>query len=346
MRVLFVTKPHLPAFGGAQLTIHHLALELKARGHSVAVLAMTDARWPPGDRDQIDRLAGYPTIRRPRLERTLALGLGALAPDVVVLNGNVRERERVAGILETVRHLPSVLYVHDLPSLSLSDAPADRLVVVSRFLAEQAARRGAAPDVVLPIVDAGAYRVSTTRRTALLVNPVPEKGVHTALALAERNPDVPFAFARCWWLRRGALAELRAEAARLGNVVIRDSVADPTVLYGDARVVLVPSVHPEAWGRVAREPQASGIPVIASDLGGLRESVGSGGVLVPADAGPDAWAAAFDRVWRDPREYARLSALAESQAMGAECSSRAVGDRFEAILEQAVSARRARPRAA
>lgn len=61
-----------------------------------------------------------------------------------------------------------------------------------------------------------------------------------------------------------------------------------------ADVILVPS-HYEAFGLVALEARAVGAPVIASDVGGLRELVmpENGGVRVPA-GDHDAWAQAME----------------------------------------------------
>jgi glycosyltransferase involved in cell wall biosynthesis len=61
-----------------------------------------------------------------------------------------------------------------------------------------------------------------------------------------------------------------------------------------ADVVTVPSTVPETFGRTAVEPQAMGRPVIASDLGGLKETVVAGETGWLASAGDrDAWAAAL-----------------------------------------------------
>jgi glycosyltransferase involved in cell wall biosynthesis len=49
-------------------------------------------------------------------------------------------------------------------------------------------------------------------------------------------------------------------------------------------VVVAPSIKAEGFGRVPVEAQAMGRPVIASDVGGFRETIVSGqtGLLVPA----------------------------------------------------------------
>jgi glycosyltransferase involved in cell wall biosynthesis len=260
---------------------------------------------------------------------------------VAVVGGNVEGLGgAIDAILDELAHVPKVLYLHDVPAGALATRPVDRVLAASRFIAD-VAPAGADVEVLPPIVDRRDYSVPTTRRTALFVNPVEQKGLSTALWLAERHPEVPFAFARCWFIAEHRLASLRAEVRRLGNVVLRDSVTDPPALYGDARVLLVPSTEPEGFGRVAREAQCSGIPVIATRAGGLPQAVGRGGVLVDPDAGVERWSAALSRVWRDRREYERLSVLALRQAADSECAAERVGARLEAILEE-VSAGAAR----
>jgi len=52
--------------------------------------------------------------------------------------------------------------------------------------------------------------------------------------------------------------------------------------YASSDIVVVPSLQ-ESWGLIATEAMASGRPVIASSVGGLREQVvdGFNGFLVP-----------------------------------------------------------------
>lgn len=51
-----------------------------------------------------------------------------------------------------------------------------------------------------------------------------------------------------------------------------DSVVDMEPVYDNVSVLIVPSLWQEAWGIVATEAQLRGIPVIASNVGGLPEA--------------------------------------------------------------------------
>lgn len=85
-------------------------------------------------------------------------------------------------------------------------------------------------------------------------------------------------------------------------------------IYAQAKIMLVPSVCNEAWGRVVTESQASGIPTLASHRGGLPESVGDGGILLDPDADIDVWQRALNSLWRDDGLYNRYSQAAAAYA--------------------------------
>jgi glycosyltransferase involved in cell wall biosynthesis len=87
-----------------------------------------------------------------------------------------------------------------------------------------------------------------------------------------------------------------------------------TKIYGECKILLVPSVWEEAYGRVVTEAQISGIPVVASDRGGLPEAVGPGGILIGLDRPIDDWGAVVRKLWSDKECYAQLSVAAMAHA--------------------------------
>jgi glycosyltransferase involved in cell wall biosynthesis len=185
-----------------------------------------------------------------------------------------------------------------------------RFLANSRFVASRARERlGVDAQVIPPLIDHKAYATPTKRRTVTLINPHPKKGGNIALGLASARPDIPFEFIESWRAAR-VLAPLRAQAAKLPNVRWRRPILDRKQVFRNTRILIVPSQLEEAWGRVVNEAQASGIPVVASRIGGLAESVGKGGLLVSPVDDPAVWLRTLSRVWDDPEEYERLSKAA------------------------------------
>jgi glycosyltransferase involved in cell wall biosynthesis len=110
-------------------------------------------------------------------------------------------------------------------------------------------------------------------------------------------------------------ADLLARLEKLPNVTLRPSTDDMRTVYRDARIVLAPSRWEEAFGRIAAEAHVNGIPVIASDIGGLPEAVGPGGTLIDPGAPAQVWADAVKRLWNDAAAYDDASRSARSHAM-------------------------------
>jgi glycosyltransferase involved in cell wall biosynthesis len=104
---------------------------------------------------------------------------------------------------------------------------------------------------------------------------------------------------------------------------------------------VVPSLWPEPFGLVALEAAAAGKPIVATNMGGLRDIVvdGETGLVVPAEDRP-ALTAAMQRLIGDAELRERLGSGAKRQA--AKFSSAAVIPQFEQAYELALATHRAR----
>jgi glycosyltransferase involved in cell wall biosynthesis len=122
----------------------------------------------------------------------------------------------------------------------------------------------------------------------------PEKGIdtvlgawngHGRLVIAGDGPE------------RARLTALAPAGVEFLGAVKADAVP---ALLTNARALLLPSRCYEGSPRAVVEALAAGVPVIASDIGGLPEHVEDGvnGLLVPPDD-VDAWAEAIDRLRDD-----------------------------------------------
>ncbi len=101
------------------------------------------------------------------------------------------------------------------------------------------------------------------------------------------------------------LDQLIAESRLQGRVRRVGHCADMPAAMLAASVVAVPSTEPEAFGRVAVEAQAMGVPVVVSDLGAVPETV-----LAPPQTGP-----AERTGWRVAPGDAAALALALGEAL-------------------------------
>jgi glycosyltransferase involved in cell wall biosynthesis len=88
----------------------------------------------------------------------------------------------------------------------------------------------------------------------------------------------------------------------------------------------------EGWGRTVSEAQISGIPAIVSDRGGLPDTVGPGGVVVPLAEPVERWCREIDALFDDAAHHAALSAAARRHAERPELAPAAVMARFLAFI--------------
>ena len=143
----------------------------------------------------------------------------------------------------------------------------------------------------------------------------------------------------------GYVEELRQLAKRAGLTDLRFIGAQSHVnlagLFRGARLVLVPS-HSETYGLVALEAAASGVPVIASAAGGLREAVVDGITGMVLDSrDPQVWAEAMAQILSDPVLERELSMAAREHALGLDWARSAASlvRVYRALLDEATSGR-------
>ena len=101
-----------------------------------------------------------------------------------------------------------------------------------------------------------------------MVNPCVYKGIRIFLSLAEKLPHVKFAAVLFW----GTSAEDRAALERLPNVELLQPSPNLDDIFAQTKVLLVPSLWGEAYGYVVVDAMLRGIPVLASNVGGLPEA--------------------------------------------------------------------------
>lgn len=279
-----------------------------ARELGMTVRAM-GGTWPRPDTDAraaLDRvLRGGPAL----VDGLVACGV----PDVVVPHG-----ERVAVLV----HLP--LGVED-PALDAGEGAvlrAARTVITTSAWAARTvvARHGLDPatvHVATPGVDPAPLAPGTdgAHRLLCLGALTPTKGQDLLVEALGTLPDHP------WRLDLvGPTARDPAFVASLQRRIIDDRVTitgprsghDLAATMNAADLLVVPS-RVETYGMAAAEALARGIPVLATDVGGLSETLDGAGILITAeDVG--ALGASLYRWWTEPalRAGLRLSASARA----------------------------------
>jgi glycosyltransferase involved in cell wall biosynthesis len=337
--------------GGIETTTFDLCVQLGRMGHEAAVMCelgrhdrvwltnriksrLTQRTFPP------DRFQGTRVYRGYGPQTALAEVISDFRPDDLVVPGGSDGAFSLAHQCAATG-VPTVFYFHELVSVrKLSDFSALEgipLIANSAYTAREVrALLGRDSAIVPPLVNAAAYRTSTTRRHVTMVNPRKMKGGQIALEMAQACPDIPFVFVEAWHTHNEFVAGLHEAARALPNVTWHAPTPDMLSIYAGTRVILVPSQWEETWGRVVTEAQVSGIPALASNYGALPESVGPGGLLIPRDAPVADWVRALRRLWDDQPLYNNLSQRALEHAARPEAQPAHAAATFLAALRQSV----------
>lgn len=321
MKLLLVTGlPHFGHVSGASKGNRALMERLARRGHECRVVCPATGMASPATLAELRRLladAGVevaessPLHEHFRLDRVDVYAVPDRSQSRIHLRASVRshirdfapDRVLVASedpgqvlLREALRWAPShVVHLAQttqfVPCGPASPAPdpikTSRLqevsgtISISRFLADYLRDWARVESTVFPYLamDDGPFRDLGCfgRGAVTMVNPCTLKGLPILLALARRLPGVEFAAVPTWGARDEELREL----AVLPNVQILPPSDDVEQILARTRILLVPSLWYEAFGAIALEASLRAIPVVASDVGGLREAKLGVGPLLP-----------------------------------------------------------------
>ena len=298
-------------------------LEFTFRGVPVTMLATSAPKNTPAERFERDQFIYH-------FDQQLC----SFDPDIVLTYGGhpvIREvmRRAHAGGRRTVftlhnygyddrRHYEAVNHV-------LTVSP-----YLTRFYAEKIGLRSTA--IEPPIEWAEVEAPAEMRRFVTFVNHLPAKGLllfaRLAETLGERRPDIPILVVQSAASAAGLNTIPGVDFMKYPHIMAAPSTPRPSDFFALTRILLVPSIVAETFGRVAAEALINGIPPLVSDRGGLPETVGEGGTVIPlptwltqnARELPSTdevrpWFDAICELWDSPAAYTAASDRARAEGL-------------------------------
>ena len=217
------------------------------------------------------------------------------------------------------------------------------IITVSQYLQEQIQNWSGLKSTVLhfPVYGPGPFPRygEFDRGFVTLINPCAYKGIAIFLGLARALPHIQFAAVPTWGATHAELNALE----QLPNITILLPTDDVDQIYAQTRVLLAPSLCDEAFGLVAVEAMLRGIPVLASNFGGLAEAKLGVDYLLPVQpieryenrfderAKPIAivpeqdiqpWLAALEQLLANREHYDQLAAASREAALAFAANAR------------------------
>jgi len=330
VKVLAIDELAWPFKGGHEVMTHQLLTALVERGHSVRMVCGSPG---PGEIDGIE----YQRLERPdprtfwNMDYDKRSGLTPKSEEIrrwiaeyrpdAIFTGGVWTREAVIAA-KTAKVLSATLthLAYQPP------AAADLVICDSEFVRGSVEIRGKSAVVHPPAQWKPTAPRSEGRGCYTMLNLYASKGVHVFHKIAGELPDRKFLGIEGGWGKQERYPKPNIRYAKSGQFPMEKILSEWT------RVLLMPSKY-ESFGLVALEAQGFGVPVIASDILGLREALGDGAIYCDPFTVPE-WVAAIRRL-DDPEEYRRLSEAAIENARAKEAEN--PRGRFVEVMERFVA---------
>ncbi|HEX8150235.1 MAG TPA: condensation domain-containing protein, partial [Pyrinomonadaceae bacterium] len=305
--LLTMNLPYTRSHGGTNRSNRSLAEGLAARGHHVRALvpalavpsSVTHAqlleelradglrvRTEGGlDRFELNGVEVHAVVEPSRLRASLVEAVGEFGPDWTLVSAEDQSQNlldaalgacppgRVVYLAHTPQMFPfgpASLYPGEARTQLVGRAAA--VVTISEFVADYVRRWtgfeafvnhpphfGAGPFPQLARHDGG---------YVLLMNACAVKGISVFLALADAFPGTPFAALPGY----GTTDADRAALAARPNVTVLRNEKHLDDIFRQTRVLLMPSLWVEGFGMAVVDAMLRGIPVLASNFGGLVEA--------------------------------------------------------------------------
>jgi glycosyltransferase involved in cell wall biosynthesis len=335
MNILLATGVYYPSSGGSEISIRKLMEGMAHEGHAATVLTQTVEYH---DNDMLPPHENIDLVRVEEHELEAAFTELTHTKSVDLVLTQLMWSERIMAwtnndslkCLYFIRSEGNDLDLREGSALSPAHIVANSDVTAD--FVKHSWRRNAY--ILPPIIDFDDYTVESTGSAITMVNPIDIKGGDIFKDIALSMHDTDFLAVRGWqhWKNTRSnqwdLHRLSSNAQSFGGKLIIPSESDfadvsnvnlvgpyedMKPVYADTRLLLVPSLWNEAFGRVAVEAMLNGIPVIASNRGALPEVVGEGGTIINDVEDVSEWKNEIHK-YDSPSYYAAKSSAAREQA--------------------------------
>lgn len=371
MRILLAHNSlYYPSFGGGDRSNRLLMEALAARGHEVRVAARIEKFGAEAHdrliRDLAERgvtpavadgaahfvhrgVEVHTLTLESRMRPFFAQHVESFDPDVIITSTDdpaqllfeIAVRAARARVVHLVRATIAVPFGPDSSMVSASRTEllrrADLIVGVSEYVARYVREQGGMNAVHVPISLMESAEAPDLGRFespyVTIANPCAVKGIDIFVALAARMPQVQFAAVPTWGTNAADLAALHSQP----NIHVLQPVDNIDDLLARTRVLVAPSLWAEARSRIVLEAMQRGVPVVASDIGGIPEAKLGVPYLLPvkaitsyrhavdenmvpvAEVPPqdiEPWVAALERLTSDRPHWSEIAAASREAALG------------------------------
>lgn len=354
----------VPGNGSVEICIWAIARSL-ARRHTVTILSRKSPGLPESVELEQVRICRLPAGNPARYEASVLSFLEKESFDVIQIDNRPL---LMAAVKRQHPRTPVLLFLHSLTfvpaesRIARSLARADSIAVNSRSLQRKLSRRFPRISRKLGVIPLGAdlsrftpadaaerqrlrkfYGIPPVFTVLFVGRLIPRKGVPVLIrAVHHLNKHLPAHLIIAGHGKPHYVRRLKLMARRLGvSVSFPGNIAHEDIhgLYQTADCFVCPSQRHESFGLVNVEAMASGLPVIASNNGGIREIIDSGrnGYLVDRYREATPFARNILRVARNQGLAARIGMQGRNDALRTfewQHTAQQLEERYRSLLPQ------------
>lgn len=330
-KICFLGSYFLPdLLGGGEITYHKILKEFQARGWDPYCIISRD-----GMKEENVQVDGIWVTRIPKVgaEAKIRKYMRRMKPDAVITTivdpdltikalQIAREEGATTVYYEQFYNCITRKYRDVMSSTEKDLAPWARgilsqcnLIYSNGAFVQNAMQTllGFSSKILHPFIDFKDSKVEKwDPQCVTMINPDPGKGGDTFGYVVKAMPETKFLTVKV-----SAGCDYRAidnVAKAAPNLEVMEFQKDVRKVYEKTKILLVPTVVDETFGRVIQEAQANGIPVIGRDVGGIKDTMGLGGILIGRYEDDDVWVDTVRKLLSDKDLYDRLSKLAIENA--------------------------------
>lgn len=186
--------------------------------------------------------------------------------------------------------LPVILYVHTFEFIRPNKTTSvikkfimnnNNIIAPSEFMQNCIYREwGVKPAIFKDYIEKDKY-LSENRESKFItmINPNVLKGRDIFIEIASKLPEKQFLSVGGWYSNNYREFFQNNVYNRFSNIIYEESTNNMKSIYSKTSVLLFPSLCEETFGRVIIESFLNGIPVLATKVGALRETLSGAGFL-------------------------------------------------------------------
>ncbi len=322
MKILYICGTYCPSYGGAEISMHTL-LKFMKKVYSAKILVLTDYKYTQNNKKSTyDTISLIGTSHKNR-KKSIQIAIDYFKPDLIVTQLMWSDEALRIGKKNEV---PTILRVCKIPfELDISKksefSPTGIICVskaVKKYVKEKWGRDCliSIPPINIKkniLVPKSKFTDPLKRPYITMFNPLIRKGGEIFREISKKMPNETFAVVDGWISLKESVESINfsdrlikricesqgtkftgkkpsyTDLSDCPNIITLKPTEEVWKIYSKTKILLIPSQWEEAFGRVAIEGMANRIPVIASKVGGLKEAIGNGGILVSDYNNPKEW---------------------------------------------------------